>query len=156
MMTHANSLHLREAGSLINCRSLTTKTIAHTGLPARTLRSRLPPWAATAELAVINVVTQHNPQPNPQLPRRRDSSLRDAFLDELAPVETLQFHILPDRMQGGFAPEKPQERIPFLLRAEPLPRTTGVFTRDHPHVAGQRFRVWTAVHAARRVMSAHC
>jgi hypothetical protein len=38
-------------------------------------------------------------------------------LDELAPVETLQFHILPDRMQGGFAPEKPQERIPFLLRA---------------------------------------
>jgi hypothetical protein len=63
--------------------------------------------ATAAELLVVNLVPQHDPEPNPQLPCRRHASFCDALLDELAAVEAVQFGILSNRVQGGFTPEKP-------------------------------------------------
>src|SRR2546428_3302825 len=104
-----------------------TRTNANTGIPARTPPLRLPRQATTAELGVVNLIAQHDPETNPQLPRRRDAGFREALLHDLPTIEALQVRIPSHGMRGRLAPEKPQERIPlFAKRAESLPCATRV------------------------------
>ena len=90
------------------------RTNANTGTPARTPPLRLPRQATTAELGVVNLIAQHDPESNPQLPRRRDAGFRESFLRDLPAIETLQVRIPSHGVRGGLAPEKPYERIPLF------------------------------------------
>ena len=68
MMTYANSLPRREAGSLTN-RPVTIRTIADFRHPRTGSTALL--LSTTTELFVIDLVPQHDPQTNAQLARYR-------------------------------------------------------------------------------------
>ena len=88
-----------------------TRTNANTGIPAQTPLLRLPRQATTAELRVIDLIAQHDPEANPELPRRRDAGLCESLLHGLPSIEALQVGIPAHGMRRRLAPEKPQERI---------------------------------------------
>src|SRR5437764_6579314 len=128
----------REGGGSPNqcCGHSRTRTRADTGIPARTPRLRLPRQPTTAEFCVVNLIAQHDPKTNAQLPRRGDAGLREPFLHDLPTIETLEFWITSHGMRGRLAPKKTQERISlFAERAESLPCATRVLARDHADVA---------------------
>src|SRR5260221_12903324 len=93
-LDHDDSCELppREGGGSPNqcCGHSRTRTRADSGIPARTPRLRLPRQPTTAELCVVNLIAQHDPEPNAQLPRRRDAGLREPFLPDLPPIEALE------------------------------------------------------------------
>src|SRR6266436_5006354 len=94
--------------------------------------------SATTELVVINLIPQHDPQPDPEFASHSDTRFSHAFLDQFAAVETLQLRIPAYRVHRRLTPEKPQQRIAlFTQPTEPLPLSTGVFTRNHPHITSQ-------------------
>src|SRR5712692_1510668 len=66
-----------------------TRTNANTGTPAQTPPLRLPRQATTAEFRVVDLIAQHDPETNPQLPRRRDVGLRESLLHDLPTIEVL-------------------------------------------------------------------
>jgi len=118
------------------CGHSPTRTSANTGIPARTPPLQLPRQPTTAELGVVNLIAQHDPETNPQLPRRRDAGFREPFLHDLPSLETLPGRIPSRGMCGRLAPEKPQEWIPlFAERSESLPYAARVLARDHADVA---------------------
>src|SRR5882672_5862322 len=120
-----------------------TRTSANPGIPAQTPPLRLPRQATTAELRVIDLIAQHDPEANPQLPRCRDAGFRESLLHHLPAIEALQVRVPSHGMRGRLAPEKPQERIPlFAERAEPLPLPARVLPRDHADVARECLPVW--------------
>src|SRR5882672_11803955 len=86
-----------------------TRTSANTGIPARTPRLRLPRQATTAELRVIDLIAQHDPETNAQLPRRRDVGFRESLLRHLPSIEALQVRIPSHRMGRRLTPEEPQK-----------------------------------------------
>jgi hypothetical protein len=88
MMSYSNSLLFREAGSLIN-RPVTFRTMASFWHPRTGTTVFLTPLSTTTELVVINLVPQHNPQPDPQFASYGDPSFSQSFLDQFAAVETL-------------------------------------------------------------------
>src|SRR5258708_25144324 len=137
---HDDSCELppREGGGSPNqcCGHSSTRTRADSSIPARTPRLRLPRQPTTAEFCVVNLIAQHDPETNAQLPRRRDAGLREPFLQDLPTIETLEIGIASHGMRGRLAPEKSQKRISlFAERAEPLPFATRVLARDHTAVA---------------------
>src|SRR5947208_8706335 len=77
-----------------------SRTNANTGIPARTPPLRLPCQATTAELRVIDLIAQHDPEANPELPRRRDAGFRESFLHHLPSIEALQVRIPSYGMRG--------------------------------------------------------
>src|SRR6266849_5784287 len=124
------------------CGHSRTTTRADTGIPARTPPLRLPRQPTTAELCVVNLIAQHDPESNAQFSRRRDARLGESLLRDLSTIEALQVGIPSHRMGGRLAPEKPQERVAlFAERSEALPFTTRVLARDHADVARQRLSV---------------
>src|SRR5437762_8843364 len=124
------------------CGHSRTRTRADSGIPARTPRLRLSRQPTTAEFCVVNLIAQHDPETNAQLPRRRDAGFHESFLHDLPTIETLELGIASHSMRGRLAPEKTQERISlFAERAESLSFATRVLARDHADVAGQRFAV---------------
>src|SRR5712691_7132146 len=140
MMTRANSLRSREAGSPINVSVIQGPT--PTQASPHTPRLRLPRQATTAEFRVVDLIAQHDPEPNPQLPRRRDVGLRESLLRHLSSIEALQVRIPSDGMGCRLTPEEPQERIAlFGERAQSLPLAARVLARDTADAAGQRFPV---------------
>jgi len=109
----------------------------HTGFTAFLLL-----LSATTELVIINLIPQHDPQPDPEFASHRHSRLPQTFLDQFAAVETLQLRIPAYRVCRRFTPEKPQQRIAlFAHTTQPLPPSTGVFTRNHPHITSQGLAV---------------
>src|SRR3982075_1432395 len=82
------------------CGHSKTRTRADTGIPARTPRLRLPRQPTTAEFGVVNLIAQHDPETNAQLPRRRDAGLREPFLHDLPTIEALQVRIASHGMRG--------------------------------------------------------
>jgi hypothetical protein len=127
----------REGGGSPNQCFGHSRTNANTGTPARTPPLRLPRQATTAELSVVNLIAQHEPETNPQLSRRRDARLRESLLCHLPSIEALQVRIPSHGMGRRLAPEKPQERVAlFAERAQTLPSAARVLTRDHAHIAG--------------------
>src|SRR6266849_1883322 len=143
---HDDSCELppREGGGSPNqcCGHSRTRTRADTGTPARTPRLRLPRQPTTPEFCVVNLIAQHDPETNAQLPRRRDAGLREPFLHDLPTIETLEIGIASHGVRGRFAPEKPQERIPlFAERSESLPFAARVLAWDHADVAREHLPV---------------
>src|SRR5262245_35705099 len=80
-------------------------------------RPRLLPQSTAAELVVIDLIAQHDPQPNAEFPGHRDSGFTDPLLLELSPKELTQRAIRADRVHGGLAPQIAQERIALLAQA---------------------------------------
>jgi len=87
-------------------RSLTREDQRQHGIPARTPRLRLPRQATTAELGAVNLIAQHDPETNPELPRRRDAGFRKSLLRDISWIEPLQVRIPSHGMRGRLAPEK--------------------------------------------------
>jgi hypothetical protein len=91
---------------------------------------------------VLNLIPQHDPQPDPEFASHCHSRLPQAFLDQFAAVETLQLRIPAYLVYRRLTPEKPQQRIAlFTQPTEPLPPSTGVFTRDNSHLTGYRLAI---------------
>jgi hypothetical protein len=78
MMCYSNSL--REAGSLIN-RPVTVRTIARSRHPRTGITAVLLHLSTTTELVILNLVPQHDPQPNPEFASGGDPRLTQTFLD---------------------------------------------------------------------------
>lgn len=71
----------------------------------------LPQPSAAAELFVVHLVAQHDPQPDPQLAGCRDSRLAHPFLHELALWSSYRTLIEPSRKRrfaAGFRMSPPQ------------------------------------------------
>src|SRR5207248_11573062 len=85
---HDDSCELppREGGGSPNQCFGHSRTNANTGTPARTPPLRLPRQATTAEFCVVNLIAQHDPETNPQLPRRRDVGVRESLLCHLPSI----------------------------------------------------------------------
>ena len=75
------------------CGHSRTTTRADTGIPARTPPLRLPRQPTTAELCVVNLIAQHDPESNAQFSRRRDARLGESLLRDLSTIEALQVWI---------------------------------------------------------------
>jgi len=82
----------------------------------------MPRLAATAELLVINLVTHHDPESDPEFSSCGDSGFPQPFLHQFAPIETFQLRIPLDRVHRRFTPQITQQRVPlFAHRTQPLP-----------------------------------
>src|SRR5713226_773954 len=82
----------REAGSLIN-RPVTVRTIARFRHPRTGITVFLTHLSTTTELVIVNLIPQHDPQPDPEFASDGHSRLPQTFLDQFAAVETLQLRI---------------------------------------------------------------
>ena len=114
MMTYSNSPHSGRRVAYSVTRSLqcrTTVVIWHSrmGFPA------LPLLSAAAELFVVNLVAQHDPQADTQFARRRNPRLAHPFLDKLATIEAFQLRIFSYRMDRRFGPQIAQQRVASLV-----------------------------------------
>jgi hypothetical protein len=70
----------REAGSLIN-RPVTRRTLRRFWHPRTGSTAFLLLLSATTELVVLNLIPQHDPQPDPQLASHGHARLPQTFLD---------------------------------------------------------------------------
>src|SRR5258707_8401902 len=92
MMIYSNSQSFREAGSLIN-RPVTFRTIprfwhSRTGITAFLLL-----LSTTTALVVLNLIPQHDPQPDPQLACPGHARFPQTLLHQFPAVEFLQLPI---------------------------------------------------------------
>ena len=93
--------------------------------------------SATTELLVINLVTQQDPESDPQLSCGCYFRFPQTLLHQLVLIKTLQLRILANRMPHRFAPQKTKQRIPlFAQTAQSLPASAGVFAGDQSHITG--------------------
>ena len=91
------------------------------------------------------MIAQQNPEPDAQLARDGDTGFAEAFLLQLASVETSQRRIASFGVNRGLTPEEPQHCIPlFGHRAESLPRPARVFARNQTDIAGEGLRIGEA------------
>jgi hypothetical protein len=110
---------------------VTVRTIARcwhprTGITAFLLLS------TTTELVVLNLIPQHDPQPDPQLASHGHARFPHTLLHQFAAVESLQLRC---GMRSRLTPEKPQQRVTlFAQPTEPLSPSTGIFTWNHSHI----------------------
>jgi hypothetical protein len=80
----------------------------------------LPQLSATAELFIVNLVTHHDPQPDPQIAGRCDPGFAHSFLDELAPMEAFQLRVLRHSMHRRFGPQVAQQCVSFQPDRNPF------------------------------------
>src|SRR6267378_2371772 len=114
-------------------RSLPRRTMTHLWHPRTGTTVFLPRLAAATELLVIDLLAQHDPQPDPELASCGDSRFTRSLLCQLAPVEALQLWISAYGVYGCLAPEKPQEWVTLLAQpAEPLLTAGGVRSESSP------------------------
>jgi DNA invertase Pin-like site-specific DNA recombinase len=98
--------------------------------------------SATAELLVIDLIAQENPQADAELPRDGHPRFAEPLLRQFPAVESSQRRITPHRVNGRLAPQIAQERIPLLGElSESLPIAARVFAGNQPDVTGQGLRV---------------
>src|SRR5271170_2235485 len=146
----------REAGRLINqtvtVRTITPSRHSRTGITASLLH-----LSTTTELLVINLISQHDPQPNPQFSRGGNSGFPQTLLHQFAPIEPTQFRISAHRVYRGFTPQKAQQRITLLAQtSQPLSPATGVFPGNDPDVTGQRLAVAESFWIAQKDIGRQC
>src|SRR5215470_985983 len=134
---------------------MTFRTIARLWHPRHRPHRFLLHLSATTELLIINLIPQHDPQPDPQLAGYRHARLSQTFVNQFAAIETLQLGIAACRMCTGLTPEKPQQWTAlFGYSAEPLLSATGVFPRDDPYITqrsllGRALSYWQSSSLAR-------
>src|SRR5262249_3507586 len=75
----------------------------------------LPHLTAATELLVIDLVSQHDPQPASEFTSYGDSRFTQPFLLQLAPVKAFQLWVSADCVHACLTPEKTQQRLPCLL-----------------------------------------
>jgi hypothetical protein len=80
MMSYSNSLFSREAGSLIN-RPVTFRTIPRFWHPRTGFTAFLLLLSTTTELVVLDLIPQHDPQPDPKFASHGHARLPQTFLD---------------------------------------------------------------------------
>jgi hypothetical protein len=142
MMTRANSRRSgrRVAYSLCRSRStdhLSTQAFPHTGITA-------PPLVPErdAELLVVDLIAQQNPQADAKLPRRSDPRFARPLLLQCSSIASSQCGVASHGVNGRLTPQIPQERIALLGELpKSLPIAARVFARNHPDVAGQCLRI---------------
>jgi len=93
----------REAGSLIN-RPVTMRTKPRFGHPRTGITALL--LSTTTELLVIDLVAQHDPQPDTQLARHRYARFAQPLLHQFAVIKALQLGVASRRVSPGLAPQK--------------------------------------------------
>src|SRR5271170_1336317 len=98
MMSYANSLPGREAGSLIN-RTVTIRTKPRFKHPRTGITAVLLP--TTTELFIIDLLAQHDPQPDSQLAGHRHARLPQTLLHQFAAIAPLQLGIAARRVSAG-------------------------------------------------------
>ena len=76
----------------------------------------LPHLAAATEFFVIDLVAQHDPQPDPEFASCGDPRFPQSLLGQLAPVETLQVWILAYGVDCCLAPEKAQKWVALFAQ----------------------------------------
>ena len=102
----------------------------------------LPHLATTTELWIIDLVAQHDPQPDREFASCGDSGFTQSLRCQFAPVKALQLRVSAYRVYGRLAPEKTQQRITLLAQpTQPLPTSTRAFTRNHSYITRYRFAV---------------
>src|SRR5215470_15822048 len=89
---------------------MTFRTIARLWHPRHRPHRFLLHLSATTELLIINVIPQHDPQPNPQLACYCHARLSQTFVNHFAAVETPQLWIGAFCRGTGLTPEKPARR----------------------------------------------
>src|SRR5262252_4511364 len=137
----------REAGSLI------TRTVIVHQRRSRHPRTGGTTWLlpTTTELFITDLVSQHDPQANPQLACHRHTRLPHTLLYQLATIETFQLRITACGMSTGLIPKKAQQRITlFADFSEPPASPAGAFLRNEPHVAGQRLTIVEPLRVAQK------
>ena len=98
--------------------------------------------STTTELLVINLVTQQDPESDPQLACGCYFRFPQPLLHQLVLIKTMQLRILANCMPHRFAPQKTKQRIPlFAQTAQSLPPSAGVFAGDQSHITGDRFSI---------------
>jgi hypothetical protein len=105
MMSYSNSLFSREAGSLIN-RPVTFRTIRRFWHPRTGTTAFLLLLSTTTELVVLDLISQHDPQPDPQFTSYGHAGLPQALLHQFAAVKTLQLWILACSVRPCLTPQK--------------------------------------------------
>jgi hypothetical protein len=65
--------------------------------------------STTTELVIVNLIPQHDPQPDLQFASHRRARLPQTFLHQFAAIEALQLRISTDSMSTRLAPEKSQQ-----------------------------------------------
>lgn len=83
----------------------------HTGIRIHASPCRRWRQCATAELVVIDLIAQQDPQSDAELARYGDARLAESFLLQLPLIESAEGGIAPDRVHRGFAPQKAQQRV---------------------------------------------
>ena len=92
--------------------------------------------STTTELLVIDLIAQHDPQPDSQLAGHGHACFSQPLLHQFAPIETPQLRIAACRVSASLIPQRAQQRITlFADSAEPPPSPAGTFLRNQPHVA---------------------
>jgi len=131
----------REAGRLIN-QTVTLRTITRSGHSRTGITVFCCICPRRTELVVINLISQHDPQPNPKFSRGGNSGFSP---DPFAPIFADRTDLVPDPAHcvgRGLTPEKAQQRITLLAQAsQPLPPAAGVFPGNDPDVTRQRLAV---------------
>ena len=69
-------------------------------------RIRTVALATPAEFLVVDVIAQHDPEPNAELPGGRDAGFPHALLSEFSTIEPLQRRVTADGRHGGITPEE--------------------------------------------------
>src|SRR6516162_1177385 len=82
----------------LQCRTTVESRHSRMGFPF------LPQLCSAAELFVVDLVAQHNPQPDPQFAGGRDPRLAHSFLDELASIESFQLWVFSGCMHRRLRP----------------------------------------------------
>src|SRR5262249_14898602 len=118
----------REAGSLIN-RTVTIRTLADFRHPRTGSTALL--LSTTTELFITDLVSQHDPQANPQLACHHHTCLPRTLLHQLATIETFQLRITACGMSTGSFQRKRNSGLPCLVifpsrRRLPLERSCGM------------------------------
>jgi len=99
------------------------------------------------ELLVIDLIAQHDEEPDGQLAGHGDLGRRQAFAKGQAPVDTPQARVVAAGDLRRLDQQEPQQAVALLgQRSETLPSAAGVFARNQPPLAGDVLGVGKALH----------
>src|ERR1700691_5142579 len=146
----------REAGRLINqtvtLRTITRSRHSRTGITAFPLH-----LSTTTELVVINLISQHDPQPNPEFSCCSDSRFPQTLLHQFAPIKRTYSRIPAPRVYRRFTPQKAQQWITLLAQAsQPLSPAAGVFPGNDPDIACHSLAIGESSRIAQKDIGRQC
>jgi hypothetical protein len=94
----------------------TAGPLCQSGIPARGTTAFLPHLSAAAELFVINLVAQHDPETDSKFANCSNSRFPQSFLHEFAPVKPFQLWISLYCVYRRLTPEIAQQSVTLLTQ----------------------------------------